>query len=746
LSSRGPPSTVATRAPTLELTFSPPGGYYDRDVFVEIDCPHPDATVVFTLDGSTPTPTEGTTYVGPLRLDADTPSVTVIRARAILPGGELGPVEDASYFVRVPAMLPMISLIVRPGDLWDEETGIYANPFERGAAWERPVHITYVDRDRRSGFHVPAGLRIHGESTRGADKKALRLHFRSEYGLNRLAYPLFEHGEIQSFKRVILHNSGQDSSLGQGNWLAMRSRLVSDLALALGGCAARSRPVLVFLNGQPWGIYQIRERIDHWFLADHYGAEHVDLLDTPAIKGSEAAVEGDRQHWDELMHFVETHSLADQANYMYVQSQVDLANLIDYTILQVYSANVDWLHTNITQFRARTAGGQWRWCFWDSDFSLGLAQHSEVDSNIVRDVLNPDHPKTGGAETLLLRKLLENPRFYNRFLTRTSDLLNTNLSPDAVLALVDALAAEVSPDLFHETGRWQRPSDDWHASVEALRTFVRARPDVVRQHYVEAFSLGGTTALTFAPASAGTGYVAVNGTLVPELPWQGRYFQDTEIEITAVPAPGYRFAGWGAPAPAQTAVLSVTVDKAMAFVPRFEPVDKDDARPLDVVIAGLCADRDDVEGDCFELRVKRRGGADLRGWRVTDNDTKTATDEGSLILLPNAALAHVPRDTLVRIIATRTAGNDARFPQDDLDTWDRVMVLYAGNGNLDAVTDPWFSLGPVDNLVLLAPGPTDAFSDDRGVDMVGNAAVTPASFGVLSDGVVGRTGSNAQTR
>ena len=64
------------------------------------------------------------------------------------------------------------------------------------------------------------------------------------------------------------------------------------------------------------------------------------------------------------------------------------------------------------------------------------------------------------------------------------------------------------------------------------------------------------------------------------------------------------------------------------------------------------------------------------------------------------------------------------------------MVLYVGNGNLDVVTDPWFSLGPVDNLVLLAPGPTEAFFDDQGIDMIGSTAVTPASFGVLADGVV----------
>jgi hypothetical protein len=141
-------------------------------------------------------------------------------------------------------------------------------------------------------------------------------------------------------------------------------------------------------------------------------------------------------------------------------------------------------------------------------------------------------------------------------------------------------------------------------------------------------------------------------------------------------------------------------------------------------------------GDWIEL-LARRDGVDLRGWRITDNDTKVATDEGSLILADHPALASVPRGTIIRIIATQTAANDRQFPRDDLGAWDRLIVLYAGNGLLDVKTDPWFRLSDNDNLVLLAPGPTPAFSDDRGIDFAGGGAVTPASFGVLVDGVTG---------
>ena len=87
-------------------------------------------------------------------------------------------------------------------------------------------------------------------------------------------------------------------------------------------------------------------------------------------------------------------------------------------------------------------------------------------------------------------------------------------------------------------------------------------------------------------------------------------------------------------------------------------------------------------------------------------------------------------------MATATENNAAAWPADDLNAWDRHLVLYVGNGHLDTQTDPWFNLAASDNLVLLAPGPTPAFEDDRGIDFVSTTpAVTPASFGVLVDGL-----------
>ncbi|MBN1582690.1 MAG: CotH kinase family protein [Anaerolineae bacterium] len=735
-----PSSPTMASAPVPEPVFSPPGGYYDRDIQVEIGCSQSGTETLFTLDGSVPTHTTGTLYAHPIWLDADAPAVVVIRARVVLPNGELGPVKSASYFVGVPATLPIISLVIDPADLWSDEQGIYANFRETGDAWERLADVTYVGEDLGLGFQVPAGVRIHGEWTRAYDKKSFRLYFRQEYGMSRLVYPLFGDSGIQSFKRLVLHNGGNDSPSPSTNWSLLRNQLVADLARETNVQAPRNQPVLVFLNGESWGIYQLREHIDRWFLADHYGTDSVDLLDSPdhALVGRIA--EGDREHWDHVLQFVETHNLADPVNYQYLEEQVDLDNLVDYALIQIYSANADWPEHNVNQFRARRPGGRWQWILWDNDYSFGLHLAPEigfegelVDLNVVEKILNSISPETSGYDTLVLRRLFENQDFRARFLSRAADLLNTAFAPAHVLARLNVLAGEIAPDINYEVSRWGGEVN-WEISVQAMREFVQIRPGVVRQHIVEAFGLPGTATLSFQPPSAGAGYIAINGELLPDLPWQGVYFQGMDVQIVAVPAPGYQFVAWDNPSVAQMPTITLTVNAALTLTPLFEKIARDVPRPGDVVFAKCYADDSDPQGDWFEL-LTRRGGLDLRGWRITDNDTKVATDEGSLILADHPALADVPGGTIIRIIATQTAANDLYFSKDDLNTWDRLIVLYVGNGHLDVETDPQFHLSDNDNLVLLAPGPTSAFNDDLGIDFAGSGVVTPASFGVLADGV-----------
>ena len=699
--------------------FSLPAGAYDEDVQLSIDSPNPEAPIYFTLDGRNPTPMFGILYNDPIPLSAAEPNVVVLKASALLPEGEMGPVTSATYFMGLDNSLPLMSIIVEPEDFWGDERGIYTNHIQRGREWERPINLTYVDGERPSDFHIGAGVRLHGGLTRAfADKKSLRLYFRGEYGERKLAYPLFgAEGQI-AFDTLVLHNSGQDL-------LLFKNQLVDRLTENIGGYAARSQPVLLFINGRPWGIYYLRERIDERLLAENYGLPAADISDTPNNRGmqSEEELAVDTVHWENVMVFVLENDMSDPANYAYLQTQIDLENFVDYYLLQMYIANTDWPHHNVHQFRPRTQGGRWEWIVWDNDFAFDL-----VDRQMVDHVLNVQHP-LGEGITIFLNKLLANPEFYHLFLTRTADLLNTILAPPNVLAEIDQITANLSPDILYERERWSIPVE-WDTAVTHMRQFAEQRPDTMRQHMIESLGLSGLAQITILAAEPG--WVVVNDTKPQPLPWQGIHFQDTTITLQAVPETGYAFAGWdGLPENVtNVARISLSITADLTLTPRFNPLPVDIPQPRDAIITGVHHDdEDEIDGDWFELMIRRPGGVDLSGWRVTDNDSLVAADEGSLIFKKDPLLADLPTGTIVRVIATESKGNDGRFPHDG---WlDGVLTLYVGNGRINTTTDPWFNLGAEDNLALLAPGPSNNPMDDIPIDLwAGSSIITPATFGL----------------
>ncbi len=723
------PGSVDSSALHSSPTFSSPGGVYERSLRLDIRASQADAPLVFTTGGHTPTLTVGTLYERPLLLDASAPGVTVVRARQVV-NGVAGPVVSASYIVGLENSLPAISIIVDPRDLWDAGRGILVNTWQRGREWERPVHVTYVEGTRpglgrvqgQRGFNISAGLRIHGDKRFDGAKQSFRLYFRNEYGATRLeSSPFSEHPrQAQSYKRLLLQ-AGDRS----GRWTLLDEQLVSDVAAEIGGRVARGRFVLLFLNGEAWGVYRLSERIDRFFLEDNLGIRSADLIQDGR------AEEGDDVHWDALIDWLMTHDLSDRANYAYIQTQVDVDDFIDHAILQMYFG----LPTDrFIAVRPRVEGGRWFWVYGDSASETRFFPDSD-------DV------------ALLQHRLLENPDYRIQFAERAANLLNTVLAPEAMALRVDRLGAQLQPDITRETDRWPTLTD-WEQNVAILRDALLQRSDEIRQQVLASSDLSGTASIEFHSTPDGGGNIFIAGHWLPGSPWSGIYFLGTDIHAIAVPAPGYLFDRWentAHQAPRSTSI-TITVDGPGTLTAQFRPVPQDapPLRPNDVIINEYWINDDGtryttvgnrpIKQDWLELLVTRPGTVDLRGWRITDNDTKFGTREGSIILPQLESLAAVPRGTVILIIVTENNSNAAYFGQDDLDFEDGQMVFYVGNGNLDVSTDPGFGIGRGnDNLALLSPG-ADGLpltADDVGIDFVAEGdGITPFSFGVLRDGVV----------
>jgi hypothetical protein len=729
LCSRQNPGSDIPHPPSIH--FSPPSGSYDQAIDVVLSSPDPGAAIYFTTDGSNPTPETGTRYSEAIHIPAGQPHVSVLRAAAYLPGGAASPAASATYFMNLNTAIPLLSLTVDPVDLWDETAGIFANPQFYGREGDRPAEIFYYDPQQGTGIQAPAGVRVHGARSRNSDKKSLRLYFRSAYGQPFLEYQVFPDSEAARYKRLVLHDGGQDFPAVSFNGTLLRNELVGNLARQAGGYATYSRPALLFINGQLWGVYNIRERIDDRYLQEQFQIAEADLL-----SGFEHRLEasyGDSAHWDNLIAFVTANDLTDEDNYNYVKTQVNLDNFIDYALIQIITANADWPHNNQLKFRDR-ANGRWHWMFWDSDFAFGLMTDSYIEKNMFTHIFDHED-ELQQQSSLLLRKLLQNPQFKNQFLARLADLLNSVFSTENVLSEIDRLAAAIEQDIGYETRRWPG-AGNWEAGVEYMREFARRRPDMVRQQTIDAFELPGVARLTITqPDKSGIGNadlgmgnlfrapggsITINGN--PGLV-EGTYFQGVELQLAAVPEPGYRFRDWGTPDLPSTPELTISLNEDLTLSPRFERDDGPGARPGSVTINGYGRDADGaplegLQGPWIELLVRGPGPADLRGWRVSDNDSLTATDEGSLILGDDPALASVPPGVSILLVPQETPANDRLFAEDDLSPAGSRLILYAANQILDTHSDPWFAIGDKDTLQLLAPGPTAALEDDVVIDTV----------------------------
>lgn len=572
-----PNDTVCAEGVSQAPQFSLEGGFYEHPLTLALSSSSV-AQIHYTLDGSEPT-LDSQRYTAPL----DLTRTQVVRARAYESGMISSPIVTHVYLIDETVHLPTLSLVTDPENLWDERSGIYTegvfpnhpNYMQRGQDWERPVSVEFFEADRSPGFSLDAGIRIHGGTTREFPKKSFILYFRDQYGRTPLKYPLFPERSGAHFKSLVVRNVGND---GAGALPHLRDPLMHVLWGEEGGLVSAKRSVFVFLNGEPWGIYNLREHLSPDYVTTNFGITDMDFITKD--RNVEA---GDDAHWAATMTFFEEHDFALDEVYAQAQRLIDVDNFTDYQVFGIYGGNLD-IIGNLVRFRPRSEVGKWRWIMWDADLSFSLdAEETPLSHNTLawytRDDFRPD---LGPAwfdgdfwQTLFLRKLLENECYRYHFINRFSDLLNTTLSAEHVDEKIDFLSSIIEADMPREIALWQNEwggsISEWQANVQELREFAVRRPGFLRQHIVEQFGLGGVASLTIQPPS-GKGFVRVNTVQPPSYPWFGVYFQDVPITLQATPAPGYAFAGWSDPAlPVEpTVTVSLTTQYAVqaVFVPK----------------------------------------------------------------------------------------------------------------------------------------------------------------------------------
>jgi hypothetical protein len=466
--------------------------------------------------------------------------------------------------------LPVLSIVLDPASLWNKHSGIYANPEERGRKWQRAAHAEYFEDPPARPARFDAEIKIHGNWSRGALKKSFQMTYATTPLRATDTGTLPNAHEIPNAQRtVILRAAGIEPSYRLGD------ELFRSIFGTAGGLISRFTRVMVLLNGKPWGLYNLHEKIDQSYLEQRYGEGQYELV---SQERSPRILSGDGTGWKQLIDFFTTHDLTDDEEFRRAEQLIDINNFTDYKLFNIYAGNLDWPHNNEYAFRKAGEGERWRWISWDADETFqhdrGLRHNTLLWAT--RDELRHDLSYGGTksdaeeflTSTLILRSLLRNPSYRNYFVSRFSDLLNSYLSTNRVEAQFAETLNEMEPLLKTDWVLWPRSKESYLRGVHGVRCFIAERQEVLGKHFQDKFDLGSLVSVTLKNNSRG-GVTQINS-LVPEgRSWSGRYFANSQVNLTAIPAPGFEFAGWTDPVLGDQSTIAVPVRDSLVVEARY---------------------------------------------------------------------------------------------------------------------------------------------------------------------------------
>lgn len=428
---------------------------------------------------------------------------TVIKLRSFEAGQPSSHVKTLSYFIHPDGAsrysLPVVSLITDSLNLFDYDSGIFVpgishdlnpngggvwgtgNYIEKGDEWERVCHFQLFDNAGELELTQEVGIRVHGTGSRAYPQKSIRIYAREEYGESKIEHTLFPNSQTDEFDVVVLRNMGQDFVTG-----VAQDVLANKIARPLNQATLDFRPVITFVNGEYWGIQNLRERFDKHFLAQFHDSDKdsIDIIDSywgDVDMGSNHA-------FFELYNFLHNNDISIQSNYDYVASKMDVNDFIDNTLTRIYLGCYDWPGNNSKMWRERSIDGKFRWLLLDNDRCLEHASYNSIEH-----ATDPNHSgwPNPPTSTLFLRKLLENDGFTQQFVSRMDQLLSTAFDKDLVGYELTKLYEYYNPEYSEHQDRWSPLAEGvtLEGNYSKIMNVVRVRACYVREHFINYFNL-----------------------------------------------------------------------------------------------------------------------------------------------------------------------------------------------------------------------------------------------------------------
>ena len=235
-----------------------------------------------------------------------------------------------------------------------------------------------------------------------------------------------------------------------------------------------SRFCILYVNGQYWGIYTLREAYSKKYVASHTGS------DEALARISRAPVKY-KYHPDlyELFMFATGNDMTDPDNYNYVADRLDLVSFAQWICLETYFNNYD-PTGNIRYCLGNQPDGKWRTMFFDLDQAM-----MNQDASIFEALGLGHKPSQVGN---MLCNLLKNADFRRIFLETASGMYRNGLDHELLIEIFDRMVAELAPEMDRNLSRWGESKVAYENSVSWQRGLFGQRRDDGFKRFIQAYA------------------------------------------------------------------------------------------------------------------------------------------------------------------------------------------------------------------------------------------------------------------
>ena len=490
-----------------EPTFTVAPGLHYQAVNVGINVPE-GCTVYYTTDGSVPTQSS-TPYNGQ---EIQFTFTTVLRARAFYTS-EYKPssVTTGTYLINVYHTLPVVALTVDPYDLWNDDTGLYAPgpnidksvfPFKnttyryvKEELGDKEAYVEYYGLDGTQILSQGAGVSLQGQFSLDMPQKTFKLRAKSLYGESTFAAPLFDDRPYTEYKGFVLRNSGNDNV-----WTRLLDGWQHELMQSYGSTVIHQswNPVIVYLNGEYWGHYNMRERVDRFFVAQWEGLPLEEAGNMDILEASGAVKYGSNAEYRAMVKRIKKMNPNENPeDRQYIEDNIDIDNHIEYMAFMMFFGNSD--PGNTRYYRLDEEGSKWRWIFYDSDYGM-----FRYGYNSPRSYLDPDGMGDQDIDNTIFLKILEVDEWRDKFLRKLGHIFQT-FTTEYMLSVLEPMVDQIAPEMQLHWARWgelnepniiaeaPRTADGayryWVKRVDRLRNTIKIRPWQLYEFIQEEFNL-----------------------------------------------------------------------------------------------------------------------------------------------------------------------------------------------------------------------------------------------------------------